>query len=148
MGCRLQEVATKYQYEGFSRIYVACAGTNMQKLINLLETMFRDMDIDDIDLSELEMETTQNLRKEAETAEAASTAIETRAISKDKITRVYVTSLPVPLEFGIPPQSLPETESVKERSVKNLAKKVMRFYYICCLCSHSSQNKASMMTHT
>ena len=45
-------------------------------------------------------------------AEAASTAIETGAISKDKIMRVYVTSLPVPLEFRIPPQSLPETESV------------------------------------
>ena len=130
MGCRLQEVAAKYQYEGFSRIYVACTGTNTQKLIDLLETMFGDMDIDDIDLSKLEMETTQNLHKEAETAEAASTAIKTGAISKDKITRVYVTSLPVPLEFVIPPQSLPEKESVKERSVKNLAKKVMRFYYI------------------
>ena len=81
-------------------------------------------------------------------AEAASTAVETGAISKDKITRVYVTSLPVPPEFGIPPQSLPKMENVKERSVKNPAKKVMRFYYICHLCPHSSQNKASMMTHT
>ena len=148
MGCRLQEVASKYQYEGFSRIYAACAGTNMQRLIDLLETMFGDMDMDDIDLFELEAETTQNLHKEAETAEAASTAIETRAISKDKITRVYVTSLPVPPEFGIPSQSLPEMENAKERSVKNPAKKVMRFYYICHLCPHSSQNKASMMTHT
>ena len=41
------------------------------------------MDMDDIDLSELEAETTRNLHKEAEMAEAASTAIETRAISKD-----------------------------------------------------------------
>ena len=148
MGCRLQEVASKYQYKGFSRIYVACTSTNMQKLIDLLETMFGDMDMDDIDLSKLEVETTQNLHKEAETAEAASTAIETGAISKDKILRVYVTSLPVPPEFRLPPQSLPEMENVKERSVKNPAKKVTRFYYICCLCPHSSQNKASMMTHT
>ena len=78
----------------------------------------------------------------------ASTAIEAGEISKDKIVRVFVTSLPVPLEFRIPPQSLPETESVKERSVKNPAKKVTRFYYICRLCPHFSQNKASMMTHT
>ena len=110
--------------------------------------MFGDMDIDDIDLSELETETTRNLCKEAETAEVASSALETGAISKDKIRRVFVTSLPVPLEFRIPPQSLPEMESVKERSVKNPAKKVTRFYYICCLCPHSLQNKASMMTHT
>ena len=121
---------------------------NMQKLIDLLETMFGDMDMDDINLSKLEAETTRNLRKAAEMAEAASTATETRAISKDKITRVYVTSLTVPPEFGIPPQSLPEMENVKERSVKNPAKKVARFYYICHLCPHSSQNKASMMTHT
>ena len=104
--------------------------------------------MDDIDISELETETTQNLHKEAEMAEAASIAAETRAITKDKITRVYVTSLPVPHEFGIPPQSLPETENIKERSVKNSAKKVTKFYYICCFCPHSSQNKALMMTHT
>ena len=97
MGCKLQEVAAKYQYEGFSRIYIACAGTDMQKLIDLLETMFGEMDIEDIDLSEMETETTRDLRKEAEAAEAASTAVETGAISKDKTMRVYVTSLPVSL---------------------------------------------------
>ena len=109
--------------------------------------MFGDIDMDDIDISELEAETTRNLHKEAETAEAASMATETGAISKDKIMRVYVTFLPVPPEFRIPIQSLPKMENVKERSVKNPAKKVMRFYYIYHLCPHSSQNKASMMTH-
>ena len=58
MGCKLQEVAAKYQYEGFSRIYIACTGTNMQKLIDLLETMFGEMNIEDIDLSEMETDTT------------------------------------------------------------------------------------------
>ena len=148
MGCKLQEVAAKYQYEGFSRIYIACAGTDMQKLIDLLETMFGEMDIEDIDLSEMEPETTRDLHKEAEVAEAASTAVETGATSKDKTTRVYVTSLPVSLEFRILPQNLPETESIKEGSSKNPAKKVTKFYYTCRLCPHSSQNKASMMTHT
>ena len=148
IGCKLQEAASKYQYEGFSRIYVACTSTNTQKFIDLLETMFGDMDMDDINISKLEAETTRNLQKEAEMAEAASIATETRAIPKDKIMRVYVTSLPVPPEFRIPPQSLPETENVKERSVKNPAKKVTRFYYICHFCHHSSQNKASMMAHT
>ena len=116
----------------------------MQKLIDLLETMFGDMVMDDIDISELEAETTQNLHKEAEMAEDAFIA----TYPKDKIMRVYITSLPVPPEFGIPPQNLPETENVKERSVKNPAKKVTRFYHICRFCPHSSQNKASMMTHT
>ena len=110
--------------------------------------MFGEMDIEDIDLSEMETETTRDLRKEAKAVEAASTTVETGATSKDKTTRVYVTSLPISLEFGIPPQNLPETENVKERSSKNPAKKVTKFYYTCRLCSHSSQNKASMMTHT
>ena len=44
MGCKLQEAAAKYQYEGFSRIYIACAGMDTQKLIDLLETMFGEMD--------------------------------------------------------------------------------------------------------
>ena len=148
MGCKLQEAAAKYQYEGFSRIYIACTGMDTQKLIDLLETMFGEMDIEDIDLSEMEMETTRDLCKEAEVAEAASTAVETGATSKDKTMRVYVTSLPVSLEFGIPSQNLPETESIKERSSKNPAKKVTKFYYTCRLCPHSLQNKASMMTHT
>ena len=102
---------------------MACAGSNIQKCIDLLEMMFRDLDIDDIDIPELETETTKNLCKEAEMAETASVVAETGAILKDKITRVYITSLPVPHEFGIPPDSLPETENVKERSIKNLPKK-------------------------
>ena len=115
----------------------------MQKFIDLLETMFGDLDIDDIDILELETETTKGLCKEAEMAETAFVVAETGAIPKDKITRVYITSLPVPHEFGIPPDSLPETENVKERSTK----KVTKFYYTCHFCPHSSQNKPSIMMH-
>ena len=106
--------------------------------------MFGDLDIDDIDISELETKTTKGLCKEAEMAETASVVAETGAIPKDKITRVYITSLPVPHKFGILPDSLPETENVKERSTK----KVTKFYYACPFCPHSLQNKPSMMTHT
>ena len=61
---------------------------------------------------------------------------------------MVITSVPIPIEFGIPEASLPETENVKMPSTKNPAKKVTRFYYSCKVCSHSSQNKSSMMTHT
>ena len=90
--------------------------------------MFGDLDIDDIDILELETETTKGLCEGAEMAETASVVAETGVIPKDKITRVYITSLPVPHEFGIPPDSLPETENVKERSTKNPTKKVTKFY--------------------
>ena len=103
----MQEAAARYQNEGFSRIYMACTGSNMQKFIDLLETMFGDLDINDIDISELETKTTKGLFKEAEMEETASVVAETEAIPKDKITRVYITPLPVPHEFGIPPDSLP-----------------------------------------
>ena len=108
---------------------MACASSNTQKFIDLLETMFGDLGIDDIDISELETETTKGLCEEAEMAETASVIAKTGAISKDKITRVYITSLPVPHEFGIPPDSLPKTENVQERSTKNPTQKVTRFYY-------------------
>ena len=81
------EYGTIYQHKGML----------LQNLHHRYLHMFGEMDIDDIDLSEMEMETTQDLHKEAEAAEAASTAIETGATSKDKITKV--TSLPVPLEL-------------------------------------------------
>ena len=127
---------------------MACASSNTQKFIDHLETMFGDLDIDDIDILELETKTTKGLCKGAEMVKTASVVAETGAIPKDKITRVYITSLPVPHEFGIPPDSLPKTENVKERSTKNHAKKVTKFYYTCCFCPHSSQNKPSMMMHT
>ena len=127
----MQEAAAKYQNEGFTRIYVACAGTNTQKFINLLETMFGDLDIDDVNISVLETETTKGLCKEAEAAETASVIAKTGAIPKDKIMKVYVTSLPIPREFGIPADSLPETKNMKEKSTKNPSKKVTKFYYAC-----------------
>ena len=110
--------------------------------------MFGDLDIGDVDISELETETTKGLHKEAEVAETASVVAKTGAIPKDKIMKVYVTSLPVPHEFGIPADSLPKIKNMKERSTKNPSKKVMKFYYACWFCPHSSQNKPSMMTHT
>ena len=142
----MQEAVAKYQYEGFSRIYVACAGTDTQKFIDLMETMFGDLDIEDIDISELESGATKELHKEAEAAETSSKTMEVGTIPK--VTRVPITSLPVPHKFGIPSESLPKTENVKERSVENPAKKITKFYYACRFCPHSSQNKASMMTHT
>ena len=30
IGCKLPEAAAHYQEEGFSRVYIACAGTNIQ----------------------------------------------------------------------------------------------------------------------
>ena len=143
----MQEAAAKYQGEGFTRIYIACAGRDTQKLIDLLETMFGNMD--EPELQEFEGSVTRALRAEAAAAEEASVAKEEGSIPADKVTRIIIRSLPVPPEIGIPPQSLPETECVKERSKKNPAKKVSRYYYNCKICmDHSSQNKVSMMTHT
>ena len=86
IGCKLQEAAARYQNEGFSKIYVACAGTNTQCLIDLLETMFGDMDLDDIDIGELETGPTKELQKEAAAAEEASVAAKHGPIPADKIT--------------------------------------------------------------
>ena len=144
----MQEAAAKYQYEGFSRMYIACAGTNTQRLIDMLESMFGDVDEDDMDPQQLETEETKAQCHEAARAEEASISKEHGAIPEDKITRVIVWSTPVPIECGIPIISIPESESVKVPSAANPAKKVSCFYYNCKHCAKSSQNKTSMMTHT
>ena len=88
------------------------------------------------------------LHWEATKAEEASVAAEHGPVPSDAITCVLVITTPIPIKFGIPKASLPETENVKMPSAKNPAKKVTQFYYSCKICSHSSQNKVSMMTHT
>ena len=102
ISCKLQEAAAKYQYEGFSHIYVACAGTNTQKFIDMLESMFRDVDLDDLDPQQLETDATKILHQKAGQAEKASVSKEHGAIPKDKITRIVVKTTPVPIECGIP----------------------------------------------
>ena len=141
----MQEAVARYQEEGFSRIYVACAGTNTQKLIDLLETMFGDQD--EPDLEGLELGTMQEMRGEAATAKKADLAATEGPIPSGGITHMVVTSLPVPLEFGLQPEMCPKTESVKEPSKKNPSKRVTKFYNACRRCPHSSQNKPSMYTH-
>ena len=145
IGCKLQEAAACYQEEGFSRVYVACAGTNTQQLIDLLETMFSDLD--EPDLKELETEMMKQMRAQAALTEEADIVSAEGAISKGCITKIMVTSLPVPLEFGLEPEMQPETDPVREVSKKDPTKKVTKFYYACCKCTHFSQNKSSMFTH-
>ena len=104
-------MAARYQSEGFSCIYIACAGSNTQKLIDLLETMFGDLDIKESDA-------TKALCQEAAKAEEASVTAEHGPIPSNEFTHVMVISTPVPIEFGIPEASLPETENVKMPSAK------------------------------
>ena len=114
----------------------------------MLESMFGDVDEDDMDPQQLKTKETKAQRREAARAEEASISKEHGAIPEDKITRVIVRSTPVPIEYGIPVISIPESENVKVPSATNPAKKVSHFYYNCKHCAKSSQNKTSMMTHT
>ena len=76
----------KYQNEGFLRVYVTCARTNTQRFINLLETIFVDMDLEDINITELGSEATKGLCQEVAKAEEASAVLEHGPIPKDKVT--------------------------------------------------------------
>ena len=144
----LQEAAARYQSEGFSRVYIACAGTDTQKFMDLLGIMFRDLNIEDLEPEQFESSSTKALHQEVAKAEEASVATEHGPIPSDAVTHVMVIPTPIPIEFGILKAGIPETENIKMPSAKNQAKKLTRFYYGCRVCSHSSQNKVSMMTHT
>ena len=65
----MQGAVARYQGEGISCIYVACTGTNAQRLIDLLKNMFGDLD--EPDLEELEMDTMKSLCEQAAAAEKA-----------------------------------------------------------------------------
>ena len=132
-------MAAKYQDKGFSKIYLACVCINIQCLIDLLETMFWDMTLEDIDITELESEATKELHQEAAKAEGASVAIEHGPIPTDTIMWVFITSILIPIEFRIPPKSIPETENIKEKFTKNPAKKITHFYYTCHMWPFSSK---------
>ena len=148
IGCRLQEATAKYQGEGFQCIYIALAGSNTQKFIDLLESMFGDADIEDLDPENLEMSKVKDLCQAAAQAKEASVSKEHGPILSDGITCVPVRSAPMPLEFGIPEISIPLSENVKIPSTTNPTKRITKFYYRCRHCTKSAQNKASMMTHT
>ena len=85
---------------------------------------------------------------QAALAEEADIISTEGAIPNGGVTKITVTSLPVPLEFGLKSEMQPEMDPVREISKKDPTKKVMRFYYTCRKCTHSSQNKPSMFTHT
>ena len=45
-------------------------------------------------------------------------------IPTDGITHITITSVPIPIEFGIPEASLPETENIKDLLPKALQRKL------------------------
>ena len=116
--------------------------------MDLLKTIFGDLDIKDLEPKQFESSSTKALHQEAAKAEEASVAAEHGPIPSDAVICVIVISTPIPIEFGIPEASIPETKNIKMPSAKNPAKRVTHSYYGCRVCSHSSQNKVSMMTHT
>ena len=114
----------------------------------MLESMFGDFDLDDLDPQQLEANAMKTLHQQAGQVEEASVSKEHGAIPKDKITQIIIRTTPVPIECSIPTISIPESENVKLPSAMNPAKKITRFYYNCKHCTKSAQNKPSMMTHT
>ena len=110
--------------------------------------MFGNLDPRKVDPEQLESKTTKILRREAAKAKEMAAAAIHGPIRANQITRVPITAASLPAKFGIPPESLPETESVKEASSRNPTKRVTKFYYTCRICQHSSKNKVSMLTQT
>ena len=104
-------------------------------------------EVDEPDLEELEMQTTKWMWAQAATTEEADVVLTEGPIPKDGTTRVIVTQVPVPLEFGLQLDMYPVSNPVKEISKKDPKKKTTKFYYMCQKCTKSSQNKISMYTH-
>ena len=86
---------------------MACAGTDTQHLIEMLESMFGDWP--DGDPEELDSEVIKEMWAEARKAEEAAKK-EGRPAVTDKT--IMVSRLPIAPEFGIDPDYLPELVTV------------------------------------
>ena len=96
--------------------------------------MFGELDPDDVDPAQLESKITQQLREEATTSEETATTATHGPMPPDDVTRILIEKTDIPAEFGIPLECIPETETVKEVSAKNPAKKITKIYYTCKIC--------------
>ena len=139
----MQEADHKYNYEGWTRIYLACAGTDTQHLIDMLESMFGDGP--KVDPEDLDTKGVKEIQAEAEKAEKE--AAEQVGVSPGTGKNVIVTSLSITPKHGINIELIPELVTVRKWSVsKN--KKVDKLYYKYKICELESQNCGSMLTHT
>ena len=144
MGSKLQEATAHYNYEGWTRMYVACAGTDTQKLVNMLEGMFGDGE--EIEIEDLDSESIQKLWAEADEAEKEAMKKQGRTSAFNKT--LIVKSLPLAPEYGIDDDYWPELVSVHEWDDKK-QERVDKLYYRCRICrKHKAQNRVSMLTHT
>ena len=123
----MQAAAAHYKEEGFSYIYVACAGSNAQHFINMLKDMFGE--VDKPDLEELETPATKWMQVQAATAEEVDAALQEGPLPEDGTTWVIVTQVPVPLEFGLQPDMYLVSDPVKEINKRDPKKKTTKFYY-------------------
>ena len=104
-------------------------------------------DIEEPNLTDLETAATQVLWTQATAAEKLNVETAEGPILADEMTRVTVTSLPIPMEFSLEPKMMPETDFMKEPSKRDPKKWISQFYYTCQKCGNSAQNKSSMFTH-
>lgn len=141
----MRAAAARYQEEGVSRIYLACAGSNTQRLINILEDTFGE--VDEPDLEDLETQVVTQKREQAADAEEEDVVVTGGTIPKGGTTQVMITQLPVVMEFGLQPDMYPISDPIREKSKKDPSKKTTKFYYTCRKCNKTSQNKISMFTH-
>ena len=77
-------------------MYISCVGTDTQKLINMLESMFGDGP--EVDLEDLDTDAVKKMREEAEQAEVAAA----KNVGKETISNknLVITKLPLTPEYG------------------------------------------------
>ena len=109
----------------------------------MLEAMFGDDP--EIVIKDLDTETVQEMRAEAQQAEAGVAKKQGKPSAFNKT--LVITKLPLVPEYEIDPDFWPELVQVREWCDKK-QDKVDKLYYQCHICKHELQNRASMLTHT
>ena len=102
IGCRLHEAAARYQYEGWTQMFVALVGTDTQYMIDMLEEMFGEGPL--VDPKELLTSKVKAKFESACEAEKEAAKVEGEMDPSSTVTVIKAKSLPVASDFGINPE--------------------------------------------
>ena len=135
-----------HQYEGWTFLHYAMAGTDMSYLWDMCSELFGEIKEDELVPGQFDSPLTKKLCTEAEKEETKVGEAAGIINPSRSTTKVYTDQLLIPRDLGVPSDYLPHWESVKKKGAKGGCKTIS--CYCCLFCDHKSQNRTSTITHT
>ena len=120
-------------------MHYAIAGVDVGYLRELITALFGEVEKEEVfTKGQFEDVTTCKQKREAD-----ATFVDSGEPSEKK---VYASTLPIPMELGVPHEDLPKCEQVLEKKDKG-KEIVSHIYYFCNFCTYKNRNRTTAVTH-